>query len=396
MAKNNDVVLSFDTKQSQQEIKNLTNLMKNTEKEFKKTDEVLKVMGTSSSVLANKTKYLSQEFETQKKITAKTKETFDAYKNSQKALYEELSRSTKAYDSYNNAGEKDEKTLKKLNSEMEKAQKAYDNNISSISSYTGKLTDSERAQNKLEVAVKKTTKEMVNQKLNSFTKSLDKISSVASKAGIGLTVGVTAPIVLLGKEALAAASNLVEAQNIVDQSFKKGSESINIWSQNLLDSYGISELTAKQTSGMFKAMANGAKIVDNAGTKMSKTLTSLTADFSSFYNVSLEESKTALSSVFTGETESLKRYGIVMTDVNLQAFAMSQGIEKNTKDMDAAEKVTLRYNFMLDQLNIVTGDFSRTVGTSLANQTRLAQERFKSMSADLARELLPVALDLLK
>jgi hypothetical protein len=74
------------------------------------------------------------------------------------------------------------------------------------------------------------------------------------------------------------------------------------------------------------AMANGMGLLAEDGKNMSLQLTALTGDMASFYNVTTDVAQTALASVFTGETESLKQFGIVMTEANLEAFALSQGI----------------------------------------------------------------------
>ena len=85
----------------------------------------------------------------------------------------------------------------------------------------------------------------------------------------------------------------------------------------------MSALTAKQMASTFMAMSNGMGIAQEAGKNMSLQLTALAGDMASFYNVEQNIAQTALNSVFTGETESLKKFGIVLTETNLQAFALS-------------------------------------------------------------------------
>lgn len=104
-------------------------------------------------------------------------------------------------------------------------------------------------------------------------------------------------------------------------------------------------------AGTFKAMANGMQIADDTGTEMAKTLTELAADMASFYNVSVDVAQTALNSVFTGETESLKKFGVVMTEANLNAYALANGLEEISDDMSQSEKVALRYQYVLQSLS---------------------------------------------
>ena len=73
--------------------------------------------------------------------------------------------------------------------------------------------------------------------------------------------------------------------------------------------------------------------------EMSTALTSLAGDVASFYNISQDEAYTKLKSVFTGETETLKDLGVVMTQSALDAYAMANGFGKTTQEMSEAEKV---------------------------------------------------------
>ena len=85
----------------------------------------------------------------------------------------------------------------------------------------------------------------------------------------------------------------------------------------------MSELSAKKTSGTYMTMAKSAGIIENAASDMAVTLAGLTGDVASFYNISQDLADVRLKSVFTGETETLKELGVVMTQTNLQAYALS-------------------------------------------------------------------------
>ena len=89
------------------------------------------------------------------------------------------------------------------------------------------------------------------------------------------------------------------------------------------------------------------------------------------------------------ETETLKQFGIVMTEVNLEAFRLSQGIETSYKNMTQAQKVQLRYNYVMEQTKLAQGDFLKTQG-SWANQTRILSENFKELMSILGSGLVKV------
>jgi hypothetical protein len=114
----------------------------------------------------------------------------------------------------------------------------------------------------------------------------------------------------------------------------------------------------------------------------------LAGDLSSFKNIGIEQAQTALAGIFTGETESLKKLGIVMTEAALQEYAYAQGIRTKVADMGQAEKVKLRYNYVLEKTKNAQGDFERT-GGGAANQMRIFQEVLKELGASLGAVILP-------
>jgi len=91
--------------------------------------------------------------------------------------------------------------------------------------------------------------------------------------------------------------------------------------------------------------------------------------------------------------ETLKDLGIVMTQTALDSYALSNGFGKTTSQMTEAEKVSLRFAFVQDQLKNATGDFARTQD-SWANQTRILQLRFESLKATLFASLVKLEVDL--
>ena len=207
-------------------------------------------------------------------------------------------------------------------------------------------------------------------------------------SAVGLAMGIGA-LVQFGKEAINLASDLEEVQNVVDVAFGSMSYKIEQFSKTAIENFGISELTAKRTASTYMAMAKGMGIVDDVASDMAITMTGLTADLASFYNISQERADTILKSVYTGETETLKQLGIVMTEVNLEQFALSQGITKSLSAMTQQEKTMLRYQFVLQQTALAQGDFARTQD-SWANQTRILAERWKQFQSVLGEAFIAV------
>lgn len=215
--------------------------------------------------------------------------------------------------------------------------------------------------------------------------SVTKLNGVLHKA---LAIAGVASFAALSKQAISTASDLEEVQNVVDTAFGKMSESAERFAQKA-KLFNLSELQAKNTSSIYMAMAKSMGLAEEQASKMSIATAALSGDMSSFFNVSQDVSSTALKSIFTGETEPLKRFGVVMTENSLKAYALEKGISKSYKSMTDAEKVTLRYSYVMEKLAYVQGDAEKTAN-SWANKTRRLSERLKSILAIFGSGLINV------
>lgn len=199
----------------------------------------------------------------------------------------------------------------------------------------------------------------------------------------------------LGKSAISLASDLQEVQNVVDVAFGSMAGEVEEFSKSALKQFGLSELAAKRMASTFMAMGKGLGIDGTTGKEMALTLTGLAGDMASFFNVEESVAQTALNSIYTGETETLKKFGVVMTEANLQAFALTQGITKSYSAMSQAEKVALRYQYVLSQTALAQGDFARTSG-SWANQVRLMKEQWSQLLGIMGSGLIQVLTPVVK
>ncbi len=223
-----------------------------------------------------------------------------------------------------------------------------------------------------------------------------KFSRTFKKAGIALTGAFAVKQVIdFGRECVKLGSDLSEVQNVVDVTFPKMKAQVNDFAKSAAGNFGLSETMAKKFTGAYGAMSKSFGFTEKEAYNMSTTLTGLAGDVASFYNLSQDEAYTKLKSVFTGETETLKDLGVVMTQNALDAYAMANGYGKVTAKMSEQEKVALRYKFVQDQLSASAGDFLRT-SDSWANQTRLLSLQFESLKASIGQGLINVLAPVLK
>lgn len=202
-------------------------------------------------------------------------------------------------------------------------------------------------------------------------------------------------IVNFGKECIDLGSDLTEVQNVVDVTFGNLNTEVNRFAENAITQFGLGQTVTKKYVGTFGAMAKAFNFSNKEALAMSETLTGLTGDVASFYNLSSDEAYTKLKSVFTGETETLKDLGVVMTQNALDQYALANGYGKTTSKMSEQEKVALRYKFVLDKLNIANGDFART-SDSWANQTRVLSLRFNELKATLGQGFINIFTPIVK
>ena len=235
---------------------------------------------------------------------------------------------------------------------------------------------------------------VVNQ--NQFDRQMRGITNIASKAG-KILAGAFAikKITEFTSACLDLGSDLAEVQNVVDVTFSKMNEQVNNFAQNAVFQFGLSETMAKQYTGTFGAMAKAFGFVESEAYAMSTTLTGLAGDVASFYNITQGEAYTKLKSVFTGETESLKDLGVVMTQTALDQYALANGYGKTTAKMTEQEKVALRYAFVQQQLSLAQGDFART-SDSWANQVRILKLQFDSLRASLGQGFIAAVTPVIK
>ena len=235
---------------------------------------------------------------------------------------------------------------------------------------------------------------VVNQ--GDFKKQMSGIQSLAKKAGAALAAAFAVKkLVDFGAQCIQLGSDLTEVQNVVDVTFPRMSRQVDAFAKSAVQSFGLSETMAKRFTGTFGAMAKAFGFGEQAAYEMSTTLTGLAGDVASFYNLSQDEAYTKLKSVFTGETESLKDLGVVMTQAALDQYALANGFGKTTKAMSEAEKVALRYQFVQDQLSLASGDFVRT-SDSWANQVRVLKLQFDSLKATIGQGLINVLTPVIK
>ena len=219
---------------------------------------------------------------------------------------------------------------------------------------------------------------------SSFSAFLKGVAKGFVAAGIGkMLIG-------LGKDAIAAASDLEEVQNVVDVTFGDSAGKIEAWAKSAGKQYGLTETAAKRYTSTIGAMLKSQGMADDEIVQTSTDLAGLAADMASFYNLDFETAFQKIRSGISGETEPLKQLGINMSVAALEAFAMEKGITKSFSAMSQGEQTALRYQYIMQATADAQGDFARTAD-GFANASRrieTAMDTIKTKGGGLLMEVV--------
>ena len=256
---------------------------------------------------------------------------------------------------------------------------------------TGEVSDLKRsikeAKNQI-TGVEAHTKKAVNNMSRSFTSLAKTITGSFKKlTGIFTKVLSVAGLLSFAKTAIKIGSDVEQVQNVVDVAFGKMADEAQFFATKCAAAFGLSALKAKEYSSQLMAMLNAMGFAKDLGKDMALQMTALSGDMASFYNTTNEEAFEALQSVITGTTRPMRRFGIDLTEATLQEYALSKGIATQVEAMTNAQKVALRYNYVMEATTQLHGDFARTSHT-WANAIRILGNRSKEFASIIGMILI--------
>ena len=318
------------------------------------------------------------------------------YKAEVDALSSSFNKSTSAQEkvkqkreALNTAIDKQKSKIEQLKSAIDQAEASGSASENTINRAKTALANAESQLNSMEAELQSLPNsiQLVGQAWETAGQKITAVGDKISGIGDKLSTRVTAPIVAAGAAAFKFASDYEENVNKVDVAFGESAESVKAWAATATEQFGLSENAALEAASLFGDMGTSMGLSTEEAASMSTALAGLAGDLSSFKNVDIDQAMTALNGVFTGETESLKRLGVVMTQTNLEDFASRTG--RVYSEMSQAEKVALRYEYVLDQTKNAQGDYANT-SDGAANSLRTMKAELENLGVAFGQELLPV------
>lgn len=254
------------------------------------------------------------------------------------------------------------------------------------------FVDTSQAKNEMDQAG--TNAERLGKNFKTVADKAGAFGQAVTNAGKKLTLGLTTPIVGAGVAAFKMASDYNETFSKMEQVFKGNSKQVEAWAKNSLKEFGMARETAYGMVATFGDMSMSMGLSSDEALQMSTSVAGLAGDMAAFHNVSLDVAQTALNSIWTGETESLRQFGIVMTQTNLDAFALEKGLGKTFQQMSQSEQVQLRYAYVMENTANAHGNYLLT-NKEAAGQMKTLSESVKELAANIGQVLLPIITPIL-
>lgn len=188
---------------------------------------------------------------------------------------------------------------------------------------------------------------------------------------------------------ITESNSYIENLNLFTASMGEYAAEAQRYAEQVGEIMGIDPGEWMRYQGVFNTIINGFGVASDKAYLMSKNLTQLGYDISSFFNISFEDAMLKLQSGISGELEPLRRLGYDLSVARLQQEALNLGIEKSVMNMTQAEKSQLRYYAIMTQVTVAQGDMARTLNAP-ANQLRILQAQVTQCARALGNIFIPV------
>lgn len=234
-----------------------------------------------------------------------------------------------------------------------------------------------------------------------YNNTVNKGSAQTSRFGISLksikTAGVVAGIRMIRQgisKAITESNAYQEDLNLFTVAMGQYAKEAKEYAENVGDIMGIDPAKWMRNQGVFNTLLSGFGSVADRSYLMSKNLTQLGYDISSFFNISVEDAMQKLQSGVSGELEPLRRLGYDLSQAKLEQTALTLGIEKSVSAMTQAEKAELRYYAIMTQVTTAQGDMARTLEAP-ANQLRIFKAQIEMTARSIGNIFIPILMKLL-
>jgi len=236
-----------------------------------------------------------------------------------------------------------------------------------------------------------------NGALGSLGKGFSAIGGLAKSAALGVAAlgGGIVAAGMAAKPLIDAASDMNETISKVGVIFGEAAKPIQDFAKNATRNFGLSERAALDASATMAVFGKAAGLSGNELVSFSTDMVGLAGDLRSFFNTSPEDAIAAIGAALRGESEPIRRYGVLLDDATLRARAFEMGLISSVKEgLTPAQRALAAQAEILAQTTDAQGDFARTADSAANRQDRLAAE-VDNLKSKLGQALLPTFTKLL-
>lgn len=190
-------------------------------------------------------------------------------------------------------------------------------------------------------------------------------------------------------QGIQASIDYVENLNLFMVALGENTSRATGFIREMSESLYLDEAQLTRVQGLFYQISEALGLGSEKAYTLSENFTKLAYDLASFYNITIEDAVVKLQAGLVGETEPLRRIGIIITENNLAETARNLGIKKSIRNMTEMEKIQLRYVTALQQTQNAHGDIARTLEEP-ENLLRILKEQFQVLMRELGNVAIPV------
>lgn len=151
---------------------------------------------------------------------------------------------------------------------------------------------------------------------------------------------------------------------------------------------GIDPTEAMTNIATIQSLATSFGLASDKAYILSKNLTQLAYDESSYWNKDTATTFTAISSAISGELEPIRRLGVDLSQARLQQELLALGFNKQVSTLSQADKAVLRYIAIMKQTTNIQGNLAQTI-SSPANMVRILKSEISQLAKAVGQLLYP-------
>lgn len=190
-------------------------------------------------------------------------------------------------------------------------------------------------------------------------------------------------------DSISQASDLAESGNKITAVFGDATAEIEAYADKGAKALGQNKLAVLDAASTFGVFGKAAGLTGGPLAQFSTDLTGLSTDLASFYNTSPQEAVEAIGAAMRGESEPIRKFGVLLDDASMRSQALKMGLISTTKQaLTPQQKVLAAQALIMAQTSDAQGDFARTSG-GLANQQRILSAQWTDLKGVLGSAFLP-------